>query len=242
MSKPVSGSDKKGVLPSVRRLVDDSKAQDGASERLVLSSDLRVPGHGVLRLEPQHAVKAERDRESIDTSSEQGSKESITPAAKQGPGDERQDIGHHLVQADAPGSSQADNSPSEVPKAFGISELTAKIAALETTIARTADQWEPDGMSRDAYSGTQPKAMSWQDSVELDAKGTPLAEESPAQPADTSGHAEIQHVVDQTVLRDLVAEMVRSELQGALGERITQNLRKLVRREIQRALASRDLG
>jgi hypothetical protein len=37
-----------------------------------------------------------------------------------------------------------------------------------------------------------------------------------------------------------VAEIVRKELQGDLGERITRNVRKLVRREIHRALASRD--
>lgn len=48
--------------------------------------------------------------------------------------------------------------------------------------------------------------------------------------------------LDETALRALVAEVVREELEGALGERVTRNIRKLVRREIQRALAERDLG
>ena len=48
--------------------------------------------------------------------------------------------------------------------------------------------------------------------------------------------------MDEESLRALVAEIVREELQGALGERITRNVRKLVRREIHRALTSRDLG
>jgi len=48
-------------------------------------------------------------------------------------------------------------------------------------------------------------------------------------------------VLDEEALRDLVAEIVRQELQGALGERITRNVRKLVRREIQRALAAQEL-
>lgn len=48
-------------------------------------------------------------------------------------------------------------------------------------------------------------------------------------------------VLDEDMLRDLVAEIVRQELQGALGERITRNVRKLVRREIHRALASQEL-
>lgn len=47
-------------------------------------------------------------------------------------------------------------------------------------------------------------------------------------------------LVDEDMLREIVSEMVRSELQGELGDRITRNVRKLVRREIHRALASRD--
>ncbi|SDY93699.1 hypothetical protein SAMN05444340_1374 [Citreimonas salinaria] len=46
--------------------------------------------------------------------------------------------------------------------------------------------------------------------------------------------------LDEDALRRLVAEVVRAELQGALGDRITQSVRKLVRREIHRALLGRD--
>ena len=45
---------------------------------------------------------------------------------------------------------------------------------------------------------------------------------------------------DPDALRDLVAEIVRQELQSDLGQRVTRNIRKLVRREIRRALAARD--
>lgn len=47
--------------------------------------------------------------------------------------------------------------------------------------------------------------------------------------------------LDEAILRDMVADIVRQELQGALGERITRNVRKLVRREIHRALAAHEL-
>lgn len=47
--------------------------------------------------------------------------------------------------------------------------------------------------------------------------------------------------LDEEALRDMVSEIVRQELQGALGERITRNVRKLVRREIHRALSSHEL-
>jgi len=46
--------------------------------------------------------------------------------------------------------------------------------------------------------------------------------------------------VDEETLREIVSEMVRDELQGDLGDRITRNVRKLVRREIHHALATRD--
>lgn len=45
---------------------------------------------------------------------------------------------------------------------------------------------------------------------------------------------------DEEVLRDLVRDIIREELSGALGERITRNVRKLVRAEIARALAVRE--
>ena len=47
-------------------------------------------------------------------------------------------------------------------------------------------------------------------------------------------------VLDEGMLRELVIEIIRQELQGALGERITRNVRKLVRAEIHRAMASRE--
>ncbi len=50
----------------------------------------------------------------------------------------------------------------------------------------------------------------------------------------------VDAVYDEELLRDLVRDIIREELQGALGERITRNVRKLVRAEIARALAVRD--
>ena len=95
--------------------------------------------------------------------------------------------------------------------------------------------------------------MAWEDDVELDAKGAPFvaepveiedAEEAEAKgeaaPETTSFSADDQ-VMDEDVLRDLVSEIVRAELQGALGERITRNVRKLVRREIHRALTAQEM-
>lgn len=50
-------------------------------------------------------------------------------------------------------------------------------------------------------------------------------------------------VLDEETLREIVAEVVREEFAGQLelGERITRNVRKMVRREIRQILSSKDL-
>ncbi|WP_187431764.1 hypothetical protein ROLI_025380 [Roseobacter fucihabitans] len=202
MSKPVSNGD---TDPPDRRLRGNKsggpeKPAKMSAERLVLSPQLRVQNSDILRLESRHAVSP------ADNPGE------ATGAQKRLP-DHDGDVGSKKTAAD-----------------FGIDELTAKITALETAIAKTSDQWEPDGSSRDAYSGTPSAMMSWQESIELDATGTPVT-------ADTALQVQVP---DEGALRQLVAEVVRRELEGAAGEQITRNLRIMVRQEIQRALAARD--
>jgi hypothetical protein len=129
--------------------------------------------------------------------------------------------------------------------------LSAKIAVLEEVIARTDDQWEPDGAGRDDYAGTEPPAMAWEDAAEDtapedDATVAPEATLFTGQSATRKeAAADVfsgdEDVLDEEALRDLVSDIVRQELQGALGERITRNVRKLVRREIHRALAAQEL-
>jgi len=46
--------------------------------------------------------------------------------------------------------------------------------------------------------------------------------------------------IDEKLLHEMVQRVVREELQGHLGERITRNVRKLVRREIHRVLTNQD--
>ena len=48
-------------------------------------------------------------------------------------------------------------------------------------------------------------------------------------------------LIDEDALAEIVAGLVRQELQGELGERITRNIRKLVRAEVARELQTRNL-
>ncbi|HMR54221.1 MAG TPA: hypothetical protein PKA33_17970 [Amaricoccus sp.] len=46
-------------------------------------------------------------------------------------------------------------------------------------------------------------------------------------------------ILDEEALRDVVNSIVREELQGELGDRISRNLRKLIRRELSQMLEER---
>ena len=122
--------------------------------------------------------------------------------------------------------------------------LSAKIAALETVIGKTDDQWEPDDTGDSDYSGTEAPAMMWDDADPMetvDDDVVPVADTvADSEPQDGFSQS-VDDILDEEALRDIVSDIVREELQGALGERITRNVRKLVRREIHRALAAQDL-
>lgn len=74
------------------------------------------------------------------------------------------------------------------------------------------------------------------------AEAPVLSEDMATDRDDDLSEAARELLVDEETLRAIVADVVRQELQGALGERITRNVRKLVRREIYRVLAEQDLA
>ncbi len=108
--------------------------------------------------------------------------------------------------------------PEPVPAWAQEGEMTADESA-ETEAPR--DDIEPD--------------LLWADQAEAEVvAGLSDAAE------DRMGALGSEMTFDEVVLRDLVRDLIREELQGGLGERITRNVRKLVRAEIARALATRE--
>ena len=106
---------------------------------------------------------------------------------------------------------------------------------MEETDAAVADDDTPRRLhlheaAPDHRSG--PRILRSQPEARLHAEADDDEEESIFAGSDT--------LIDEETLRILVADIIRKELQGTLGERITRNVRKLVRREIQRALSSQD--
>lgn len=130
--------------------------------------------------------------------------------------------------------------------------LSGKIAALEALLARRAGasamETEDEGPNAAFVHRPQPP-LEWEDHDP--EHGEPTAD-TDAVPAETSsvGAGEQERLpateaqtalVDEAVLQQMVSDMIRQELQGALGERITRNVRKLVRREIHRMLLTQNL-
>ncbi|WP_425038009.1 hypothetical protein [Primorskyibacter sp. S187A] len=147
--------------------------------------------------------------------------------------------------------------------------LEAKIAQLETMIDGQDENWEvesePIALATDWQDAAEEEApeqrvADWEDALaremthgELDeapSEVTAVLEGEMLHDADQPHHASSEDaelvdpndlLVDEDMLRGIVTSIVREELRGVLGERITRNVRKLVRREIQRALASHEL-
>lgn len=275
MSDNVAKAGIEDVLSSVKRLVSEEGRKTPSEDletvarrpgRLVLTDALRVGGPKKKSPAP---LKLEKKY-----SAEDSAKPMLLRACD-------------IVRAGAPAnrdevaSASVSNKPTQAETSKTDDDLavslSAKIEALEAAIAQTEDQWEPDGNSTDAYSGTPTQALPWKLKTEFpgarkedrpksenvqtdedvgsvavktetkiaqlkqDSDDHGLEPEISAEPKPCSADRTGAVTMDQQALRALIADVVREELQGALGERITRNVRKMVRREIHRALAAQEL-
>ncbi|WP_413221541.1 hypothetical protein [Tritonibacter mobilis] len=167
-------------------------------------------------------------------------------------------------------AAQAEQSASEEPQNMQ-REQSSRVAAVVRRIAEleTAGRAEPEAADQSSrrvpdinedeieavpHSGPTVETIQWEDHQEEASGGASFASarDSVAENArEMAGDALTEAAMDRLAahedfldeegLRELVSDIVREELQGALGERITRNVRKLVRREIQRALATQEL-
>ena len=251
MSEPVSNAEIEDVLSSIRRLVSGEVETSNIGEiddvgkpepvaKLILTADFRVS-------DPQNDKPAETEdtngasESGIDFSDDmplQFHHENHTSEYEE-PSEEEFDTETklHLTESDA----VASDKPS----------LESTIAELEAAIAQQGGEWEPDGSSfeedPDAEEVLSEPVHDWVDSTANEAEPIARAaidENHGFTPVEDTVEADLfggeESVIEEEALRDMVSDIVRQELQGALGERITRNVRKLVRREINRVLAAQD--
>lgn len=109
----------------------------------------------------------------------------------------------------------------------------------EAETAKAASSAADPGFARSASPDPEPAEAGPPRSAPpaaMPAIGAP-----PAAEADRIAEGIVDHI-DEDLLSEIVADAIRRELQGPLGERITRNVRMLVRREINRVLASHGIG
>jgi hypothetical protein len=249
MSEPVSNAEIEDVLSSIRRLVseEDKKfrvpphIESLGMDKLVLTPALRIAEPQSQEPEPPVADEAGlviEDDLLLKDLERRAWADGAWADAKQDEAEQDE-----VTAAETP-------EPQQTPEPMVT--LEAKIAELEAAISETSGDWEPNG-------DEEPTSIyhDWEDADHPDEEPSIMAEQDFKEVEATAGFDDIaadeddvaigglglgpeDAVLDEDMLRDLVSEIVRQELQGALGERITRNVRKLVRREIQRALAVKD--
>lgn len=232
MSDETSKSGHDDILSSVRKIVSTElkAAADGASGKLLLTPALRVePNEGAA-----DNPSAARDFPTLEERIAD-LEEAVSSDSNEWEPDGSEDLDQHIPERVVlPLRRDAQEAPVEYAPADQVeSDVIAAVSeAMDEAVeaeAERADQTAPTPAAEPREPVAPPLAQF---------KHKPMAPEETGRDHLFQDDATL---MDEGGLRDLVAEIVREELQGGLGERITRNVRKLVRAEIQRAFAARDL-
>lgn len=254
MNDAVTNLEVEDVLSSIRRLIADVPAEEGdhpSVERLVLTPEQRVD----TLAEPQgkpvggtvHPLVLNNPippaPELVDPSQMLDEAPNAADASSNDPAEDLPEVAEGDA-ADAPGSAETDLVLARAAEFFGRpantegsvvtrrDRLEATIAELEAAVAGATGQWEPDGTEEDADDLTVAETPH-RDVVAAEA---PATAQVPAHAADAPGLP-----VDEAQLRAMISAALRDELRGPLGDRITQNVRKMVRSEIYRIITTEEL-
>lgn len=137
---------------------------------------------------------------------------------------------------------------SEQPATFESDEDTVQAEPVETASSHAEAQDaqdDPDfekALNEALHSKPEAGSVTPVELQETTAPEDAVTEQAEPAPAAAVSGTSIDDIedIDEDVLRPIVARLIREELQGELGERITRNVRKLVRREILRAINARE--
>lgn len=250
MSEPLSSNDIEDVLSSIRRLVSEDlrpiarvpAAAPAAvlaetNEKLILTPALRV----VEQADPQAGrlhLSYPRTVEIPGFDAEPMAEDRVAP-------DEMQKV-FASVNAATTEVVQPQDLDTEAPMFDG-----AMMTPEEESAAVPA--WAQIGFDTDeGEEQTAPVAADvkaeWADAAEASVIASLAAEEvlpSQAEPegqADDARDQDEEVLFNEEVLRALVRDILREELAGSLGERITRNIRKLVRAELARSQSAEKIG
>lgn len=262
MSKPATPNDPADVLDSIRRLVmDDAKGGSATRGRAVSAAppaidDVRT-GRGP-SFQPWSTTATDPNRQgraklllTPDFMVEEASPEAadapdpIAPAAGTTADEDeilkaREEISAFLRQQTARPNADLDaDTPPPEPQQID-DPVAAARAALRERRKKDAKP-EIESKAVPAIEQTDHTATAGIPQDDLRARVESAVLETLKSVGDAPLAPTPEYQIDEDALREMVGDIVKRELQGALGERITRNVRKLVRREIYRALEARNL-
>lgn len=238
---------------------EDVPAEEPAAmDRLVLSPALRVAEAAPENVEP-HEPQAEDASAPLVLKPDQSAEDSKEAEAAP----QTDDAQTEETRAEEPVVEEAlsEDANEDAASAAPVS-LAERVARMEAEVSGQEHDWEDEEAGESDIAAQPVETLQWEDhESEAQSEGpsaaafAAAAAEAAAQNKPEDGAAldgDIDEaesfdflgdetVLDEEALREMVADIVRQELQGALGERITRNVRKLVRREIHRALMAQEL-
>lgn len=265
MSEPLSSTEIEDVLSSIRRLVSDDMrpvngkaAAPASGEKLILTPALRVVLPAGADAEPEVTLMAP-----VAAVPEPSAVSSVLPRLHLTLDDSpASGLGQVVASVGAAVNAQPENWDAEldeivfaegIPAAMWQSPPEAEVdadSAVELEAAKVAADdavaaWaQHDDTDHDAdpsetavVQGTIEPDAIWAAAAEASVIAALAEDDLPGAGQDAGDDA---MRFDEDVLRELVRDILREELAGKMGERITRNIRKLVRAEIARALATQD--
>lgn len=263
MSEPLSSTEIEDVLSSIRRLVSDDmrpvpRVAASSGDKLILTPALRVvqadPTAEPFTLADPLPMFVAVPRTTLIDAPRSGLVDvvaSVGAAVDAAPDDWEAETGDSAPQPD---TTQANPwaLPAEEDLAGMQLESAAELAAQDhfehrlsgvAAVDRIPAWAQEDDLGPDddietpvaSLHGTVEPDPVWADAAEASV----LAALAEPEAADDAAYDHAMRF-DEDVLRELVRDMLREELAGKMGERITRNIRKLVRAEIARALASQE--
>lgn len=256
MSEPMSSVEIEDVLSSIRRLVSDDLRPQARPLRDV------EPAAPVVQPVMQPVVRAEKASDKllltpalrIVPEPEPEPEVAQVPAAFAVDEHEGVDGVFHTIRRDhdaEAGFVDVDDDHGDegvvIPQAF-------PVASIVPASLPVSDSYDDDGAAAPVVTAAIPDAVF---AAAEPASDPDVADDAWADEAEAAVRAELEQdtantayarfldepedaAFDEVAMRELVRDIIREELQGTLGERITRNVRKLVRAEIARALAVRD--
>ncbi|MCH8466538.1 MAG: hypothetical protein LAT78_08225 [Roseinatronobacter sp.] len=218
MTEAVPHNTGEDVLSSIRRLVahdapSPEQAKPLAQEKLLLTAALRVHGPELDSAEAEAEADFGACAVLEDIRPQHDAYATVTPDSVSGP---------------VSGSVSVQNE--------SLSTTPAPFAALREEPQAGAHMPQDTGSFAQSVEDRALEATL----ARLEAVLSGTARASGAETVD-DGAEPLEDVIDEGMLYQLVAHIVRQELQGELGEKITRNIRKLVRAEVARELQLRQL-